>query len=292
MNNSSPNEIKFPSIIFNYPASSYYKLPYISQSKLKNYIHSSEANADSSIISDTEAMRFGRCFHAMFLTGLIGKQQGIPIHNFDKRTKIGKEMYAEFLEKNITDYFNSADQANTALKMINNFHKSLPLHKNQLELVTRFRKHGEIEVTIFWQDSEGRKYKSRLDGLILDRDTRTAHIIDVKTTSKDLNPSRAYYEFRSMGYDMQMFVYYMALKSIGYEKINYHIFLMNTNGDYGIFNYLAGDQAFNDGAEKFQLAINKLDLINKKIENKQPLSSSITNDIDDLIHPALERGDF
>lgn len=283
------NEIKFPSILNNFDSVKYYSLPYISQSKIGTYLNECEIVAYSNEFEDSDSMRFGRCFHFMFLNSLTNRSLALPLIEINRRTKVGREAY-----KNLTDrdYWKSETEILDAQHMMKVFNSSIKNKPNQLALINDFKARGMVEVTIFWVDQLGNKYKSRLDGLILNQETGSAHIIDLKTTEKEIvNSSKAYYTFRSPDWDLQMFTYISALRSIGFKNINYTIIqIQRGTGAYGFYNYLAGDSAFNSGAEKFEKGLNNYLRVQNKIKNNMALSASITEDIDDVYHPALEGG--
>lgn len=281
------NEIKFPSILNNFSAEKYYSLPYISQSKIGTYLNECEIVAHANKFEDSDSMRFGRCFHFMFLNTLVNRSIALPLIDINRRTKVGREAY-----KNLTDrdYWKSESEILEAQHMMKVFNASIKNKPNQLALINDFKTRGMVEVTIFWVDQLGNKYKSRLDGLILNKDTRSAHIIDLKTTEKEIvNSDKAYYTFRSSDWDLQMFTYITALRSIGYVDINYTVIqIQRETGAYGFYNYLAGDSAFNSGAEKFEKGLSNYLSVQEKIKNNIPLSASITKDIDNVFHPAYE----
>lgn len=280
------NNIKFPSILNNFSAEKYYSLPYISQSKIGTYLNECEIVAHANKFEDSDSMRFGRCFHFMFLNTLVNRSIALPLIDINRRTKVGREAY-----KNLTDrdYWKSESEILEAQHMMKVFNSSIQAKPNQLAFINDFKTRGMVEVTIFWVDQLGNKYKSRLDSVILDFDNRTAHILDLKTTAKVVNKEKAFWDFRNSDWDLQMFSYITALRTCGFRDIKYTILqIKRETGEYGFYNYLAGDSSFNNGAEKFEKGLKNYLIVQEKIKNNIPLSASITNDIDEVLHPAYE----
>lgn len=128
-------------------------------------LHCQEQGQDS-----TPAMVFGAAFHCAVLTPELYESEYIIAPKCDRRTKVGKELYASFLEeaegKTVID---SEMAANIELMKTAIFNHPL---------ASAFLKNGEAEQSFFWEDSEtGLLCKCRPDYL-----THTNVGIDLKTT--------------------------------------------------------------------------------------------------------------
>ena len=286
---SSQIEIKFPSIRYNFSSKLYYELPYLSQSLIGRYVNNSEYAAYYNEFTDTDSMRFGRCFHHLFLNQLLGRFVSCPTFEVDRRTNQGKLIYQDLIDRGIRDYFKSETEVKEAYHLLKVVSESVKNKPNQAKLFDEFKTNGQVEVTIFWQDLDGNQYKSRLDGCILDVAKRSARILDLKTVASYPKTKNLYFNFRDNDYDLQMFTYISALRSCGFQDITYTLLLVEREtGNYGFYNYTAGDSAFNDGAEKFSIGLNRYLTAKNKIKNNVPLSASMSDDIDDVSHPQYE----
>lgn len=266
----------------------------LSYSKLSNYLNASEAQAYQDFIS-TDAMRFGRGFHHVFLNRLVGKTVTVETHEIDKRTKAGKEL-AAVLEASGEEYFRNGEQQECDF-MCNAFFSSYPQDKEQAEIIDIFRAKGLIEVTIIWENENGFEFKSRLDCVYLDPETKTAYVLDLKTDG-NLNADKLYWKYRDMNYDLQMYVYCRALIAAGYAYIKYYT--LSTEREtgayclslYGDFDFFVQDSfkcaAFESGEKKYLLAINKFLEVREKVQNNIPLSHSLTSGVQKLNHPSYE----
>lgn len=118
----------------------------------------------------TPAMIFGAAFHSAVLTPELYKNEYIAIPECDRRTKLGKEVYSEFLEC-------SGDKTALDTKSW----ELIQLMKDAIfkhPLAAAFLKNGEAEQSFFWEDSEtGLMCKCRPDYL-----THTNICVDIKTT--------------------------------------------------------------------------------------------------------------
>ena len=147
----------------------YFSSPAVSSSDLKNFMISpghykyyKQFQKD-----ETPAMRLGKMFHRFLLEPERAKTIVVsPV--FDRRTKIGKEGYAEFIDSlpSEAEIITSEDneKIQTMLERVNDTPKAR-------ELLS----HGESEVCVFWNE-DGLECRAKMDYV------RNDAIIDVKTT--------------------------------------------------------------------------------------------------------------
>lgn len=275
---------------------SYYQnTPGLSYSKLSNYINTSEAQAVEPFQS-TDDMRFGRAFHHIFLHRLIGVVVTVPTYEISKKSDAGNDLAAH-LEKSGKEYFKPGEQEEADF-MCEAFFQSYPQDPAQVEVVERFRTHGMIELTIIWVNEAGERFKSRLDSVVLDPSTGTAYVLDLKTDG-NLDADKLYWKYRNWDYDLQMYVYCRALLAAGYRYIKYYTLSIERESgayclsEYGDFDFADSSsykgEAFENGEKKYVTALERYRFIQSKINNKIPLSHSVTPGVRRLIHPAYEQ---
>jgi hypothetical protein len=279
-------------VLKNLPPEQYYgDRTRLSYSILSNYLNTSEAQAVAPF-QQTDGMRYGRAFHHVFLNRMLHKSVIVKTYEVDRRSLAGRNL-ADYLETTHEEYFKNGEQQECDL-MCNAFFSSYHQDKEQKEVIDFFRKYGSAEVTIYWLDENGNKFKSRLDMGVFDYDTSTAWVLDLKSDG-NLNQEKLYWHYRDMNYDLQMYVYYRALRAAGWKNVKYYtLSCERKTGAYSLNKYgeLNSDgfanMAFDEGERKFYLALDKYKCIQEKIKNKIPLSHSLTVGIPLLIHPSYE----
>lgn len=122
-------------------------------------------------LEDTPSLRFGRALHAALLTPTAYKREYVTAPDFDKRTKAGKEAYAEWaaaISSGAT--IMTADETQDIAGMLKSY-KGCPDARNLLKKTRR-------ELPIFWNDKNlGLKCKCRVDAM------SASAVIDIKTTA-------------------------------------------------------------------------------------------------------------
>lgn len=150
----------------------------------------------------TPALVFGQLFHAMALQPEMVNEQFAVAPNVDRRTKAGKEAFAEFEAQAEGKTIVSVDMVEQATAMCE------ALNKN--EFVKKLFK-GEKEKPFFWVDEmTGEKCKCRVD--VLTEVGENIIIIDLKTT--DNAETEAFIRSAiKYGYDFQSAMYSEGVKT-------------------------------------------------------------------------------
>lgn len=141
----------------------------------------------------TPAFRLGAAFHKLALEPETFDEEYIPYPGYDRRTKEGKQMYAEFLEEAHGRTILTYDEMETIMGMV----KSLMANPTAKVLLEK----GIKEHSIFWKDKDtGVDLKCRPDIFIPDDGLKV--IVDLKsTTSADTKNFTN--ECLRYGYDVQ-----------------------------------------------------------------------------------------
>jgi hypothetical protein len=159
----------------------YHALKAISPSQIKVLARSPLHYYDQFLAEDREkkpptpAMEVGTALHTAVLEpDLWDKTVAVPPHSFDRRTKVGKEMAAEFEKEAAGKIVLSPEDADRVRRMADAVHKH-PAAKFLLDLP------GRREASYYWTDpATGLACKTRPDWHSEDRRL----VVDVKT-SKD-----------------------------------------------------------------------------------------------------------
>lgn len=162
----------------------------------------------------TPSLIFGQLFHAMVLQPENVVEEFCVAPDVDRRTKAGKEAYAQFMVESATKTVVSMEMMEQACAM------SVALHGNEF---VRKLLDGEKEVPFFWNDEmTGEQCKCRVDCLSQIGDIPV--VVDLKTT--DNAETDAFMRSAvKYGYDFQTAMYLEGVKK-------------NT-GKYPIFVFIA-----------------------------------------------------
>lgn len=158
----------------------YHKLPAVSPSRLKLLARSPLHYFDQYLASDREvqeptpAMLVGTALHTAVLEPeLWDDTVAVPPHTFDRRTKVGRELAAEFEERAAGRIVLTPDDADRVRRMADAV-RSHPAARFLLELP------GRREASYTWKDpATGLECKARPDWHSDDRRL----VVDVKTTA-------------------------------------------------------------------------------------------------------------
>ncbi len=120
----------------------------------------------------TPALLFGQLIHKLLLQAKTFGDEFAVAPDVDKRTKAGKEIWADFELSNRGKTIVTADMFDTAMAMVKKAY-SYDAVKRLLD--------GEHEVPFFWTDDmTGERCKCRVDSISI-KDGSTAVIVDYKT---------------------------------------------------------------------------------------------------------------
>ena len=157
--------------LYNLPFEEYKSLPGLNQSKLKNILLSTSKQKQGYQIQ--QAMDFGNAGHCILLEpNKFAEFYVCAPKNLNRRGINGRKRWKEFCElhsgKNILA-FNEWER-------LNKIHKVFRINPK----IKQFWKHGETEVSMFWEDVElGLDCKARMDWY----DADSMKIVDLKFTN-------------------------------------------------------------------------------------------------------------
>lgn len=160
-----------PGIYPDIPAETYHELPFVSNSYLSRL---DKCPAAAKVrMEETDALVFGRAAHSYVLEGPeVFCQEFIVAPKIDKRTKAGKEQWAEFQASNVGRGLITADDMATIEAMRDAVH-SHPFARKLLGM-------GVSEQTVIWEDLQtGIMCKCRPDRI---PSGGKGVLVDLKTT--------------------------------------------------------------------------------------------------------------
>lgn len=179
---------------------------------------------------ESEALLVGSAFHCYILEPEEFDKRYVYAPKIDKRTKAGKELYAEFLEtikgrKPVPAHYEFAFES---------MQERLSKHKNANLLLKGAQ---EREVMHFWEDLEtGLKCKGKVDAQGSD------YIVDLKTTSKKSDPV----SFAKFINDYNL-THQAAFYTNGTQKKDFYFIMIELKAPFGIGIYKMGDEAMEHG---------------------------------------------
>jgi len=182
----------------------YHKSKRLSSSAIKQLAISAKhykVNYIDSESKDTPAKKLGRLFHKAMLEPEEFRDRFIVEPKFDKRTKIGKQGYADFIldldPKAISVSSNDYDSLIPMLDVI-----------LETEILRKILKDSMKEFTIFWNDEEwGEKCKARFDIL-----TYSDFIVDIKTINDASSDDKISKDIFKWGYHISAYWYIRAFE--------------------------------------------------------------------------------
>lgn len=185
---------------------------------------------------ETDAMRLGTATHLAILEPeLFAQKFGCAPEGLDKRTKEGKQVWAELCDQygpNLLKY----DQYQQVGAMAESVLKKKKASK-LLELP------GEVELSGVWTDKvSGALCKMRLDKIIKDRKI----IVDIKTTT-DASEDEFLKTLFNYGYDRQSAFYMRGARALGFEIEAFAFIVIEKEPPYK-------SQVFELGAQSLMIA--------------------------------------
>ena len=186
-------------VIKDMPHGDYLKAEGISNSLLSR-MKPTPANCKEHMDNPSEAtpdMLFGRYLHSLVLEPETVADTYAIKPECDRRTKVGKAIYAEFIEKSEGKPIVTLEQVEAGTAMQSRL--------NQSNAATTILEGCEREVSVFWQDGTGAAMKCRFDAI------GKGLIVDYKTCA-DASPAGFPKSIATFGYHRQA-----ALYTDGYE---------------------------------------------------------------------------
>jgi exodeoxyribonuclease VIII len=194
----------------------YYENPSLSHSRLKE-IRKSPGHfkyAMDNPSPSTDAMNLGSLVHAMVLEPHTVEGAFLQLPKIDRRTKEGKQQYADFQSESMGKCCVSPADWKTAELMT----ESVMAHPVASLVLDDAIAHGQVEREYFWDDSRfGDKIerKAKVDGLCLDDHFgMKSPLVDLKTTL-DSSPHAFKRSVTKFSYATQMSYYREAVATSG-----------------------------------------------------------------------------
>lgn len=176
----------------------------------------------------TPAMMLGSLIHTAVLEPDLLPTEYAVAPQVDRRTKVGKAAYAEWLEEHANMTHVTSEQMDTAIAV----RDAVMQHRAASALLSK----GSPEQTVVWRDAgTGEKCKARADWL---RDSMT---IDLKSTS-DARPEAFAKSIANFRYDVQAAHY-----SDGFERDRFVFIAVEAQPPYGVAVYVADPSIFERG---------------------------------------------
>ena len=185
-------------------------------------------------ITETAAMKFGTAFHTYLLEPEKFKKEYVREPNVDKRTTLGKQTWAKFLERFSDKKWVTESELNSIEEMAN----ILKENKHYKELI----KGCLVEHIHLWENvSKEHKCKGKMDAINFQK----GHIVDVKTT-RNASPEAFGETIINQKYHMQAAYY---LDGTGLDK--YYIVAIEKVAPYGVCVYKFSKKLIEKGREEY-----------------------------------------
>lgn len=186
----------------------------------------------------TPAMMLGSLTHAMVLESDRFDREFVKAPALDRRTKAGKEEWAQFEDDHAGKIVVPAKDWEQAEAM----RDAVRQHPSAKKLLTQ----GEPEQSVFWNDTAtGEKCKARADWL------RENFIVDLKTTA-DASPAGFAKSIANFRYHVQEAHY-----TDGFNLDRFVFIAVEKTPPYGVAVYVLDDMGVSKGAEARKVDMNR-----------------------------------
>ena len=216
----------------------------LGSSTLKKIASKSLLHALSVEFKQTDAMALGSAVHAAVLEPETYEQEFLELPKIDRRTKAGKEAYANFLELSEGKTIVSADQAEKVPQIV----KALTEH----DIAKAMLSGGEAEYSYFSKDEvTGIELKCRPDYFNMNS------LIDLKTCVDASNEGflRACINF---GYHIQAAFYLDVFNASQGTSLNEFYFIaVETTAPFAVNIFKMGEVELTMGRELYRKALNE-----------------------------------
>ena len=219
----------------------YYSNPAISNSKLTS-LAKSPAHFKYMIeqgFSDSVSLEFGRAFHCALLEPdkFLSCYKVLP--EVDRRTKVGKAEFNEFIEKNVGNCFIDREDQSKILSMAQKLLSSDAVR----ELLE-----GEYEKEFYWVDENTEvDCKAKLDIY-----KKGARIVDIKTTD-NADPETFHRSVFKYAYHRQGAIYQDATG----ERVPYFIIAIEKDAPHEFSILKLSDEVLEYGRREYKSLLNK-----------------------------------
>lgn len=228
------------------PMADYHAWPGASNSQLSRLMRS-PAHLRAYLESeqkDTPALRFGRAAHSAILEpDLFASLYVRAPEGLDKRTKAGKEKWAELEEKYDADCILKPEDYDACMGMRDAVHGMKRAHGT-------LTGPGEVELSCVWDDPEtGVRARGRFDRH--SPELAGGAIVDLKTTrsASRLEFERSIFTF---GYHRQAGMYLAGAKALGIPARHFVILAVEKEPPYGVGVFRLTEGAVDAGEEQIR----------------------------------------
>jgi len=216
----------------------------VGSSLLKSIHLKSVLHAVSKEFTVSEAMNLGSAVHSLVLEPEVFHDDFAVAPKVDRRTKLGKAEYAEFLENVGNKTVISADTLNTAEEMTFSI-RNHPIANSILS-------NGQAELSFFTNDSEtGLQLKCRPDYV------NAGALIDLKTT-RDASYESFSKQCGSLGYIIQCAYYLDVYNQANETKLkDFFIVAIENTAPYAVACYKIDELQLDAGRKMYRKALNQ-----------------------------------
>lgn len=187
----------------------------------------------------SKAMDFGSCVHKLVLEPEEFDKEFAIVPDIDKRTKEGKELYAQFMMQH------------GSKTLLNNedFEKAKWCSQIALEIAGTFFKNGKAEQSYF-SELDGVPVRCRPDYYIEDKGI----IVDVKTTA-DASKDGFTKSVANFGYHIQNAFYIDTMRSLGLKADKFMFVAIETKEPFMIGLYELDETSIEHGRSQYKKAL-------------------------------------
>lgn len=224
----------------------YRDYPAISRSDLWNFKKSPKhfKYAKENPPEKTKALTFGGAAHKYVLEKDDFENEYAVAPNIDKRTKAGKEAWAEFQASVGDKEIISADD----FEVIKEMDKAIDENEVARKLLT-----GECEQSFFWTDADtGEECKVRPDCMTEWEGKK--YIVDYKTTDS-CEDGHFEHSCRKFGYKFQAGMYREGVTLNTFEEYGFAFVAQEKKPPYAVRVYICTDEFINQGLDQFRMFI-------------------------------------
>lgn len=223
----------------------YSAIPAISYSRLKCFARSAAHAREMMLhpIEPTEAMELGTALHAAILEPAKWADDYTVAPRFDRRTKIGKEGWAEFEEANRGRTLLTQDDADAVEAMA----RSVREHPLASQLIGV---PGKNEMAVVWTDEmTGARCKGLVDRIV--RHAGFTVICDLKKT-RDASQSGFARQVANLQYHEQAAFYLSGLATVSAASRKWYWIAVEDSRPYAVAVYEPDEDTLNEGRAAFR----------------------------------------
>lgn len=191
----------------------------------------------------TKAMKFGSAIHKFVLDAQNFQNEYIVAPNIDRRTKAGKEAYADLIGRSVEENMDIISEEEYL--QICEMTKVLAQ-----DPIASMLLHGEREQSFFWVDGETQeRCKIRCD--VLTTWDGKPYIVDYKTTDS-CEPGHFERSMKKYGYKLQAGMYHEGLFENKFEDYGFAFVAQEKTEPYAVNVYVCDPEYIKEGVDLFR----------------------------------------